>query len=110
MEGGPFGDIVLYGDRSTLADESFHTLCVSSECSQVQSSASLLILNIQIDQRLEKYLQSLMMTIIGLELGNVSYKEHNSCLSETFPINCEENPSLSVSAKHNRNHHFLDSS
>lgn len=68
MEGGPFGDIVLDGDRSTLADESFHTLCMSSKCSQVQSSASLVILNIQIYQRLEKYLQSLMMTIIGLEL------------------------------------------
>lgn len=67
MEGGPFGDIVLYSDRSTLADESFHTFCVSSEGSQVQSSASLLILNIQIYQRLEKYLQSLMVTIIGLE-------------------------------------------
>lgn len=67
MEGGPFGDIVLYSDRSTLADESFHTLCMSPKRSQVQSSAALLILNIQIYQRLQKYLQSLMMTIIGLE-------------------------------------------
>lgn len=68
MEGGPFCDIVFYSNRSTLADESFHTLCMSFKCSQVQSSASLLILNIQIYQRLEKYLQGLMMTIIGLEI------------------------------------------
>lgn len=68
MEGGPFGDIVFYSDRSALADESFHALCMSFKGSQVQSSASLLILNIQIYQRLEKYLQGLMMTIIGLEI------------------------------------------
>lgn len=89
MEGGPFGDIVLYSDRSTLADESFHALCVSPKGSQVQSCASLLILDVQIHQRLQKYLQSLMVTIIGLEWWNVSRKEHNSYLSKTFPINCE---------------------
>lgn len=68
MQGCPFGDIVFYSDRSTLADESFHALCMPFKCSQVQSSASFLILNIQIYQRLEQHLQSLMMTIIGLEI------------------------------------------
>lgn len=68
MEGCPLGDVVFYGDRSALADESFHALCVSFERRQVQSSAALLVLDIQIDQRLEKYLQGLVVTIIGLEI------------------------------------------
>lgn len=68
MQWGPFSDVVFYSDRSTLADESFHALCMPFKCSQVQSSASLLILDIQIYQRLEEYLQGSVMTIIGLEI------------------------------------------
>lgn len=75
MERGSFGDVIFYQDGSTLADESFNTFCMSLKGSQVQGSASFLILNIQVYQRLKKYLQGLMMTIIGLEIQNRLYWE-----------------------------------
>lgn len=75
MEWSSFGDIIFYCDGSTLTEESFNTFCVSFKCSQVQGSATSLILNIQVYWSLEKYLQGLMMTIIGLDIQNRQQKQ-----------------------------------
>lgn len=78
MDGGAFERVVFHQDGSSLVDEHIHTFNMAFEGSQVQRRVSLSGSNIQVQQRLNQYLKSLVMSMI--------------CLRRTITYNLRQTP------------------
>lgn len=66
MDGGAFERVVLHQDGGPLIDEHIHTFNMAFEGGQIQRCVSLCSSHIQIQQRLNQYLKSLVMSMICL--------------------------------------------
>lgn len=66
MDGGAFERVVFHQDGSPLVDEHIHTFNMAFEGSQVQRRVPLCCSHIQVQQRLNQYLKSLVMSMICL--------------------------------------------
>lgn len=62
-----FGYVVFHKDGCALINKCFHTFWVSLKGSQIQSSAALLIPDVQVHQGLQQDFHGLMMPIVGLQ-------------------------------------------
>lgn len=79
MDGGAFERVVFHQDGRPLVDEHIHTFNMAFEGSQVQRRVSLCCSYIQVQQRLNQYLKSLVMSMI--------------CLRTTITFNMRRSPS-----------------